>query len=286
VEGPIVSDHRRLEELELQLDHWEATDTLPVRAGPRRFATASAQMWPAVDPTVWFMHVRYYHRRRPEVRERLVVEYEGHARQLARRFYRHREPLEDLVQVAVEGLIRALDRFDPRRRVPFLGFAKPTIVGTLKRHYRDTGWALRVPRRIHDISASIGPAVDALSQDLGRPPTPAEVADLLDLPAGDVESALAAGDARNVASVDAPGAPPDGSGFVGTDDTDLRRAENRIALDQALALLTDADRAVLHRYLVLEMSQEEIARELGVSQMQVSRVINRILRRLRSHLAP
>jgi RNA polymerase sigma-B factor len=270
--------------LELELDTWEAATTVPVQARPRSWPMLHPTTVPAVDPALWLVHVRWFRRRLPEAHHTLLGHYERHARHLARRAYRGRESLEDLEQVAVEGLLHALDRFDPRRRIPFLGFAVPTISGALKKHYRDAGWGIRVPRRAHELAGSISGAVDALQQDLGREPVIEEIADFLDAPVGDVMAAMQATGARNVASVDALAVADGSTRSLGAEDRAFGLLDDRIALDQITALLEPADRDLLHRYYVMEMSQDQIAADLGVSQMQVSRMLSRVLRRLRSHL--
>jgi RNA polymerase sigma-B factor len=240
----------------------------------------------ATDPDTWLLHVRYARSRREDDRQRLVEHYHSHARTLARRFYRNWEPLDDLEQVALEGLLLALERFDPARGMPFLGFANPTIIGSLKRYYRDTGWAVRVPRRVHELSRPLRDAWEFLGQDLGRSPTASELADFLGLDLEVVADALSAESMRSTGSLDS--ATGDDSvrqeSALGRYDNDLERVENRHALQQSLVLLTDADRELLRLYYEEGRTQSEIAALLGVSQMQVSRSLARVVRRLRSHL--
>jgi RNA polymerase sigma-B factor len=239
-----------------------------------------------MEPATWELHVRLAGGD-VGAREELVTRYEPHARALARRFYRHREPLEDLVQVAFEALLLALDRFDPDRRMPFLGFANPTIVGSLKRYYRDAGWAMRVPRRVHELTRPVREAADLLHQDLGRAPTPAEIADLLGVPEERVIEALDATSVRALASLDAPVSMEASSAVqrgLASSDPMLRSVENRTALLQLVELLEEDDRVLLDRYFGQGLSQQVIAELMGVSQMQVSRSLAKVLRRLRSHL--
>lgn len=274
-------------QLEREIDRWDARQTLPLRTRQRRCDLTPAAPLPAMAFDVWFLHVRVARRSDQDARTALVHEYESHARLLARRFYRHREPLDDLVQVALEALLLALDRFDPDRRMPFLGFANPTINGSLKRHFRDTGWSMRVPRRVHELSGAVRDASDLLHQDLGRPPSNAEIADLLAVPVSRVNEAVDATQVRALSSIDTPIGNGDGalaSSTIGGPDPQLRMAENREALAQVVQLLDDSERELLERYFFEEMTQVEIAERLGVSQMQVSRALARILRRLRSHL--
>jgi RNA polymerase sigma-B factor len=239
-----------------------------------------------MEPSTWLLHVRIANGDAC-ARADLVARYESHARALARRFYRHREPLEDLVQVALEALLLALDRFDPGRRMPFLGFANPTIVGSLKRYYRDAGWSVRVPRRVHELTRPVREAADALHQDLGRPARPVEIAELVGVPEERVIEALDATSARSLASLDAPPTAEASSAVqrgLATNDPLLRSVENRTALLQVIDLLEEDDRVLLDRYFGQNLSQQQIAELMGVSQMQVSRSLARVLRRLRSHL--
>ena len=241
---------------------------------------------PAVDEELWLVHVVYARTRGARERQRLVDRYEGHARALARRFYRNWEPLDDLEQVALEALLMALERFEPERGMPFLGFANPTIIGSLKRYYRDTGWAVRVPRRVHELSRPLRDAWELLSQDLGRAPTTAEVADLLGVDLSVVADALNAESMRSTGSIEGTSAEDNGrmESALGQHDADLELVENRQALQQSLVLLPDDDRELLRLYYEAGHTQSEIADMLGVSQMQISRSLARIVRRLRSHM--
>jgi RNA polymerase sigma-B factor len=271
--------------LDAAVDALAATLTVPTDTNGRRLRGGPIGD-PAVDEQIWLIHVRYARSRRVDDRQQLVEHYENHARQLARRFYRNREPLDDLQQVALEGLLLALDRFEPERGMPFLGFANPTIIGCLKRFYRDSGWTVRVPRRVHELSRPLRDAWDALAQDFGRTPTPSELADLLGLETAVVEDALAAETMRTTGSLEGP-TPDDGTSVehaLGAIDRDLERVENRAALQQSLSQRPDTEVELLQLYFEEGLTQSEIAERLGVRQMQVSRRLNRVLRRLRSHL--
>jgi RNA polymerase sigma-B factor len=277
---------RTVELARRERDRARAARTLPIRTRPLRWNVAEPAVLPAMDPSTWWLHVRLTSGD-TAARDELVGRYEAHTRALARRFYRHREPLEDLVQVALEALLLALDRFDPDRRMPFLGFANPTIVGSLKRYYRDAGWAMRVPRRVHELTRPVREAADLLHQDLGRAPTPSEIADLLGVPEERVIEALDASSVRALASLDAPVTSEASStvqrGLASTDPM-LRNVENRTALLQLVELIEPEDRVLLDRYFGQSLSQQQIAELMGVSQMQVSRSLAKVLRRLRSHL--
>jgi RNA polymerase sigma-B factor len=237
-----------------------------------------------VDLDLWELHVRYWLRRDPADRRRLVERYHPHARGLARRLHRGGDALEDIEQVAAEALLLALDRFDPSRRLPFLGFATPTIVGSVKRHYRDIGWSMRLPRRVHDLAPAIRDGWDQLCQDLGRTPTRGEVADLVGLEVGEVDAVLTADADRSLDSLDRRTERGEIGEQVGRADHRLDLAVERRALEQIVTLLPESDRRVLQLYYLDELTQSQVAEQLGVSQMQVSRTLDRILRRLRSHL--
>jgi RNA polymerase sigma-B factor len=285
----VASRFRRTAELaRKERDRARSARTWPARTRSLRWDVAPGALLPAMEPHTWWLHVRL-DGGDTSAREELVRRYEAHARVLARRFYRHREPLEDLVQVALEALLLALGRFEPDRRMPFLGFANPTIVGSLKRYYRDAGWAMRVPRRVHELTRPVREAADLLHQDLGRAPTSGEIADLLGISEDRVLEALDATSVRSVASLDAPVTTEASSavqrGLASTDPL-LRLVENRTALGQVVELLDEDDRLLIDRYFGQSMSQQAIATLTGVSQMQVSRSLARVLRRLRSHLPP
>jgi len=238
---------------------------------------------PAVDPELWELHVRYHRRRDRADRDQLVEQYQPLAVTLARRYYRDREPFDDLLQVALEALLLAIDRFDPDRGIPFVGFARPTIAGCLKRHYRDHGWALRVPRRVHTLSGPVRHARALLAQDFGRQPTISEIADLLQITPGEVDEVLTAVAARAMPSLDL-GPDQDGAIRVGGPDQELLRAEDRLTLRRSIAMLDPDDQELLHLYYDLGLRQTEIAARRGCSQMHVSRSLRRIVVRLRQHM--
>lgn len=237
---------------------------------------------------MWELHVRYDRTGDEATLRALVDEYERYALSIARRFHREREPREDLDQVAREALVLALRRFDPDRGLPFASYATPTIAGSLRRHYRDHGWAVRVPRRVHEITLAARTVSDRLTRDLGRPPTIQEVVAELGISMEDLLHAQEAVHARETVSLDAP-VTDDGGALherISSEDGAVARADNRIALAEAIAQLGDRDRDLLDRYYFQEQSQSEIGRDLGVSQMQVSRLLATTLRRLRNHMGP
>ena len=231
------------------------------------------------------LHFRYAESRDPRVLTELTQHYRGYATALARRLHRNGEPLEDLVQVAMEALLLALQRFDPARSIPFVAFATPTIIGSLKRHYRDNGWAVRVPRRVHELVAPARQAADEIAAELGRPARVTEVAERLGVPVEPLLEAQEAAHARATSSLDVAVGPDQVRGdLIGAEDTGLMRAENRLALRQALDQLEGRERELLRLYYCEEMSQHAIGERFGVSQMQVSRWLHRAVRRLRGRM--
>ena len=276
---------RALGASDIASDHARALLTIPIDKVERRWL-AGAAVRPAVDAELWRLHVRYARDRDEQTLVTLVERYRPHAEAQARRHYRRGEPIDDLTQVAYEALMQALQRFDPDRAKPFLAFAKPTIVGSLRRHFRDAGWAIRVPRRVHELASPVRDAQELLTHDLGRPPSPGEVADFIGVDEHEVLDALRAEEARVTTSLDAPD-PASGlqaEQVIGRLDRGFVGIENRTALLQSLDRLSDDDRALLQMYFVDERTQSEIAEVLGCSQMQVSRLLRRAVRQLRRHM--
>jgi RNA polymerase sigma-B factor len=206
---------------------------------------------------------------------------------LARRFRDRGEPLDDLVQVGTIGLIKAVDRFDPGRGVEFSTYATPTIVGEIKRHFRDKGWAIRVPRRLQELRISLGRATAELSQKSGRAPTVAELAAHLGISEDEVIEGLEGAQAYSTTSLDAHVGGDDGDDApslvdrLGTDDLDLEAVEYRESLKPLLAALPSRERRILALRFFHGMTQSEIATEVGISQMHVSRLLAKSLATLR-----
>ncbi len=220
--------------------------------------------------------------RRPGLRGEIVADHLDLARNLARKFDRRGESLEDLVQVATIGLIKAVDRFDVERG-NFYAFAVPTIMGELRRHFRDTAWAVRVPRQLKELHVTVASASAELSQTLGRAPKPSELADHLGLDREQVYEALVAGASKQGASLDARLAEPAGDRF-GYEDEHFDEVDNRRALAPLLEALPERERRIIVLRFFRGMSQSDIARRVGVSQMQVSRLLAKTLRQLRAGL--
>jgi RNA polymerase sigma-B factor len=230
---------------------------------------------------------RYYARGDVAAREELIRRTLPLARRLAGRYARGSEPIDDLLQVASIGLIKAVDRFDPTLGLAFSSFAVPSILGELKRHFRDHGWAARVPRPLQERVLNVNAAVDEMSGKLGRAPKPREVAAAMGESVEDVLAAMEAATAHVAASLDAP-IGHDGedsltyADSVGDLDARLELIEDRTVVDAALRALPERERQVLHLRFAEDLTQSEIAERIGVSQMHVSRLIRRALGRLQT----
>jgi RNA polymerase sigma-B factor len=220
----------------------------------------------------------------PGLRDELVRRHRGLAEAIARRFRGRGEP-EDLAQVASLALVKAVDRYDPGRGVPFAAFASTTIVGELKRHLRDTVWAVRVPRTLQETGLEVGRAVESLTQRLGRSPTIAEVARAIDRTEDEVLEGLEVGTALEAVSLDAPAGDETGpTREFGAHDDAMELVEAWTDVAGAIGQLPERERRILHLRFFRGMSQSAIAQELGISQMHVSRLLARTLAQLRSEV--
>lgn len=217
-------------------------------------------------------------------REELVARFMPLARSIALRYRTPAEPFEDVLQVAAIGLLGAIDRYDPARGIAFSSFAVPTIAGEIKRHFRDRTWAMRVPRALKELSLRVDDAVRQLTNTLGHAPTVAQIADAVGACDEDVLEALQAFRACRTISLDAPmgASPNDGvlAERVGVSDLGFDGAEQRAVLSSLLAMLPAREREILHLRFEQDMTQAQIGAVIGVSQMQVSRIIRAALARL------
>jgi RNA polymerase sigma-B factor len=207
---------------------------------------------------------------------------------IARRFDGRGEPHDDLVQVARVGLVNAVIRFNVEAGSDFVSFAVPTIMGEVRRHFRDNSWSVKVPRRLKELHLQLGAATAELSQRLGRAPTPTELAELLDMDRDEVVEGLVAGSSYNTLSIDSGGSgnedAPAIADTLGDVDATLDQIENREALRPLLDSLPDRERAVVVLRFFESLTQTQIAERIGVSQMHVSRLLARALTRLRDQL--
>ena len=227
--------------------------------------------------------------RRSGLRERLVVGYLPVARHVARRFANRGEPTDDLEQVATIGLLGALERFDPDRGRDFLSFAVPTIMGEVRRHFRDRTWSVRTPRAVKESYLAVGAGVTTLCHDLGRAPTVPELAEHLGLARDRVSEAIAAGAALRPASLAAvPDVGDDGKALtdaLGAEDPDIERVEIGALTRDLVRALPQRERTILALRFVHEKTQTEIGQALCISQMHVSRLLARTLAQLREEVA-
>ena len=210
------------------------------------------------------------------VRNTLIEEHRWVAIHCARRFADRGVPLDDLIQVGQLGLLKAVERFDPDIGVSFASYAIPTVMGELRRHFRDATWALKVPRRVKDLHVDLGNAVDFLSGERGRPPTPADLAEHLGVRVEDILEALEAGGAYRAGPLTAPtdddDSPRDGAALR-DEDMVLAGADDRMLVRQLLSTLPDRERSIIELRFYAGLSQSEIAEQVGVSQVHVSRLL-------------
>jgi RNA polymerase sigma-B factor len=219
--------------------------------------------------------------------EALVERFLPLARLLARRYERGGEPLDDLVQVASLGLLKAIDRFEPARANAFSSFAVPTILGELKRHFRDKGWSVRVPRDLQELAVRVDRVTDDLAPELGRAPTPDEIARQIGVDTEQVLEAREAAGAHRAVSLDRPPDHGDSDGLdhiaetIGSEDSGYGLADDAATVERLMSVLSDRDREVLRLRFAEDLTQSEIGARVALSQMQISRLIRQALARLR-----
>jgi RNA polymerase sigma-B factor len=251
---------------------------------PRRSANEK-KLDPAVEQRLWERAGGGDER----AREELVRHYLPFAEAMARRYRTAREPHEDLEQVASMGLIKAVDRFEPGRGVPFKGFAGPTILGELKRHFRDRVWTVRVPRSVQEGIAEVEAATADLESELQRTPSIREISAHIGKSETDVLEVLEANLNRRPVSIDRPMRTDEGDSVpaaerIGTEDESFDRVEGRLTIEQELPHLDDRERRVIELRFADDMTQSQIAAEIGCSQMQVSRILRGALAKLRERI--
>jgi RNA polymerase sigma-B factor len=234
--------------------------------------------------------IRLHRHGDPAAREALVQRFLPLARQLARRYQHGGEQLDDLIQVASLGLLKAIDRFDPSRETAFSSFAVPTILGELKRHFRDKGWSVRVPRDLQELAVRVDRVTDELSRELGRAPSVAEIAERIGTTAEQVLEAREASAAYRAVSLDRPHDDEDESdgsmgSHVGIEDPGFGVAEDAATVERLMRVLSDREREVLRLRFAEDLTQSEIGQRVGVSQMHVSRLIRHAVAQLRDAAA-
>jgi RNA polymerase sigma-B factor len=232
--------------------------------------------------------LRFQAHRDPATREELIRRYLPFAKNLALRYRGASESFDDLYQVASLGLVNAIDRFDPSRGTPFAAFASPTILGELKRHFRDRVWTVRVPRGLHDRMAEVDKAVAELTVKLQRSPSVGEIAERLELEPTDVLEVMEASHNRRPLSLDRPVGGEENESpaaeWIGDKDEGFELVEDKLALEEVLPHLDDRERAVLKLRFVDDLTQSQIAVKIGHSQMHVSRILRRALEKIRAEV--
>ena len=226
-----------------------------------------------------------------EAREQLIVSHLNLVRFLASKFKNRGEPLDDLMQVGTIGLIKAIDRFDPARGLEFTTFATPTIMGEIKRHFRDKGWSVRVPRRLQELSAKVNQATDDLTRELQRPPSVAEVAERLDATVDEVLEAMESSTAYSSVPLEGTGQDADDDApsvldHYASEDSDLAASDDRMVIEDAISSFTPREQEAVRMRFEQGMTQVEIAEKLGISQVQVSRLLRKVLKQIQERLEP
>jgi len=233
------------------------------------------------------LFLRYYRTRSPVIREQLVMHHMNLVRFLAKKFANRGEPLDDLIGVGTIGLMHAIDRFDPERGIRFATFATPTIVGEIKRHFRDRGWAIKVPRRLQEVNLSANKAVEQLTLKLNRAPTVQEVADHIHASLEETLEGMELGHLYELISLDNEMGDDDDESrsrledYVGKEDVAFEEYGVRSRLEDAIGRLTPRERKIIILRFFKGWSQTDVARELNISQMHVSRLQHKALARLR-----
>jgi RNA polymerase sigma-B factor len=226
-----------------------------------------------------------------EVRDQLIVSHLNLVRFLASKFKNRGEPLDDLIQVGTIGLIKAIDRFDPSRGLEFTTYATPTILGEIKRHFRDKGWSVRVPRRLQELSAKVNQANDELTNELSRSPSVEEIAKRVGASVDDVLEAMESSSAYSSVPLEGGGSSDDDDApsvidHYATEDESLAASDDRIVLEDAIRDFSPREKDVIRMRFFEGMTQVEIAERLGISQVQVSRLLRRTLRRVQEKIDP
>jgi RNA polymerase sigma-B factor len=241
-----------------------------------------------MDRNVDALLIAYHRGGDDAAREQVLVELMPLVRALASRYAGRGEPLEDLVQVGAVGLIKAVDRFDVDRGVEFSSYAVPTIVGEIRRHFRDRAWGMHVPRRLKELSVRLSRVLDELTTELGRSPTVAELAKAADVEEEDVIDALDSAQAYSTRSLEAP-FDDEGESLgdrLGVEETGYEEVEDGALVSAGLDVLDERERRIVELRFFEEMTQSQIAAELGISQMHVSRLLRRALESMRGRIEP
>jgi RNA polymerase sigma-B factor len=237
-----------------------------------------------------FLLKRYHEQGDVSAREKLIEQYMPLVRSLARRYSYRGEQLEDLVQIGAIGLIKAIDRFDVSRGVELTTYATPNIIGEIKRHFRDKGWSVRVPRGLQELNVQLARLVEQLTVQLGRSPTIPELAAAAGVQEEEVLEALESGRAYSSVSLSAAGGGDDDDELdplesLGEEEHEYQVSEDRVVLEPGFRVLDERERTILHLRFFKGLTQSQIAQQIGISQMHVSRLIRRSLDKIRAEIA-
>lgn len=234
---------------------------------------------------------RYKEEGDTEAREQLIVSHLNLVRFLASKFKNRGEPLDDLIQVGTIGLIKAIDRFDPERGLEFTTYATPTIMGEIKRHFRDKGWSVRVPRRLQELSAKVNQTTDELTKELQRSPSVEEIAERLGTSVDEVLEAMESSSAYSSVPLEAGGANGDEDApsvldHYASEDENLAFSDDRMVIEDAIRSFSPREQEVIRMRFIDGLTQVEIAERLGISQVQVSRLLRRTLKKVQEKIDP
>lgn len=224
-----------------------------------------------------------------EAREQLIANHINLVRYLASKFLNRGEELEDLVQVGTIGLIKAIDRFDPERGLEFTTYATPTIMGEIKRHFRDKGWSVRVPRRLQELSTKVSQATDALTSELHRTPSVAEIAERVGASVDEVLEAMESSSAYSSVPLEGGGEDDDAPSVLdqyAAEDNEIDATDNRMLLEGIIQDFSSREKDIIRMRFEDGLTQSEIAQSLGISQVQVSRLLRRTLARIHDKIDP
>lgn len=234
---------------------------------------------------------RYKEEGDEEAREQLIESHLNLVRFLASKFKNRGEPLDDLIQVGSIGLIKAIDRFDPERGLEFTTFATPTITGEIKRHFRDKGWSVRVPRRLQELSAKVNQVTDELTKELQRSPSVEEIARELDSTVDEVLEAMESSSAYSSVSLEAPSSGGDDDSpsvldHYASEDEELASSDDRMVIEDTIRGFSPREQEIIRMRFIDGLTQVEIAKKLGISQVQVSRLLRRTLKKVQEKIDP
>ncbi len=259
----------------------------------RRAARRASRGTPAWDKDrTRKLFAQYKETNDPEVRDQLIMSHLNLVRFLASKFKNRGEPLDDLIQVGTIGLIKAIDRFEPDRGLEFTTYATPTIMGEIKRHFRDKGWSVRVPRRLQELSAKINQVTDDLTKELQRSPSIEEIAQRLETTVEEVLEAMESSSAYSSVPLEGGSSGADGDETPSiidqyvTEDEDLAGSDDRIVLEEAIRDFSPREQEIIRMRFVEGLTQVEIAEKLNISQVQVSRLLRRTLKRIQEKIDP